>query len=66
MSLKDYAVKYDKFQLNEKAAGLFPSFPCPYCQHRETSAVEPPCRECGHNVYSDFDDESEVDNDTDN
>lgn len=51
MSLKDYAVKRDKFQLHGNVTiGLSVQFPCCHCQHRNKRLTDEPCRTCDHNV----------------
>jgi len=65
MSLKDYAAKHDKFELDKSSMRKVSDFPCFYCQYREGRADSYPCAKCGHNALADFDDESEVNDDTD-
>jgi hypothetical protein len=51
MSLEDYVVTRDKFQLHDKGTvGLELSFPCCHCQHRNMRDTDEPCRTCDHNV----------------
>jgi hypothetical protein len=51
MSLRDYVVTRDKFQLHDKGTvGLELSFPCCHCQHRNMRDTDEPCRTCDHNV----------------
>jgi len=69
MSLEDYVVKYDKFELHESGTiGLELSFPCCHCQHRHKQETQEPCRSCGHNVNAkneDIDDIKETQDKTD-
>jgi hypothetical protein len=51
MSLRDYVVTRDKFQLHDKGTvGLELSFPCCHCQHRNIRDTDEPCRTCDHNI----------------
>lgn len=51
MSLSDYAVKRDKFKLqNNGTVGLYLCFPCCLCNHRHNHDGDEPCRTCDHNV----------------
>ena len=47
MSLKDYAVKRDKF---EPRPDVGFGFPCCACRHMDKPSGKDPCRTCDHNV----------------
>jgi len=50
MSLQDYVVARDKFELTEDAVALGLDFPCRECKYRHNTDAEEPCRTCDHNA----------------
>ena len=48
MSLKDYEVENDNFEVQEKHCGF--AFPCGACKHCFGTDKDEPCRYCGHNL----------------
>ena len=50
MSLKDYAVNRDKFQLRKDGShALSLDFPCCHCSYCFKAETDEPCRTCDHN-----------------
>jgi DnaJ-class molecular chaperone len=50
MSLKDYAVTRDKFQLRKDGShALSLDFPCCHCSYCFKAETDEPCRTCDHN-----------------
>lgn len=54
MSLADYMVRRDKFQLTESGTGM--SFPCCVCDYRHGADTSEPCRTCDHNTNAEPED----------
>jgi DnaJ-class molecular chaperone len=51
MSLKDYAVNRDKFELRKDGRhALSLDFPCCHCSYCFKAETDEPCRTCDHNV----------------
>lgn len=58
MSLKDYNVPSDKFELDtRKTVKEFACAFCLLCLHRYKTTKEEPCRSCGHNVNAEIKDD---------
>lgn len=57
MSLRDYTVRRDKFELNDFGPL---SFPCSCCVHAGGEDSDEPCRTCDHNARSVPDDFQET------
>jgi len=51
MSLKDYEVSRDKFELLDTTNDYL-SFPCACCKHKVKDCNDEPCRTCDHNIMA--------------
>ncbi|HKI53634.1 MAG TPA: hypothetical protein VJ987_05880 [Anaerolineales bacterium] len=56
MSLENYNVSRDKFELDEKTQVMF-AFPCNVCNYRFGTDRQEPCLHCDHNIGAEPDDE---------
>ena len=57
MSLKDYEVSRDKFELDSDSTDRDLAFPCNMCAYRVNKDSEEPCRTCDHNANAVPDDQ---------
>ena len=52
MSIRDYEVYNDKFELDDESMAGSLCFPCAVCLFRDRNQDEYPCDRCGHNANS--------------